>query len=176
MLGDIRRLTERCQEPLQKKLEDMLVPELTLQISWDQMSLEASRLLCTILGNLFCLTVEERRKEGGKEGQRTELVYSWTDLGFLARLATYQSCDLEELTQISEANPSTEILTPVLQVKVQMKRNANKLYSTKPQCQGLLLLGNDWKDLVTTQGKERRNQNGSMVSNLSKKNSYSSNH
>lgn len=54
------------------ELEDVLVPEFTLQISWDQKSLETSRLLCTIMGNLFCLTVEKRRKEGGKEGQRKD--------------------------------------------------------------------------------------------------------
>lgn len=76
MLDDVRRLIEHCQESLEKKVEDVFELQLTLWISWNQKRLKASRLLGTILGNLFSLSVEERRKEGGKEGQKTELVYS----------------------------------------------------------------------------------------------------
>ena len=68
MLDDVKRLIEPCLESLEKKVENMLVPQLTLWISWNKKSLEASRLLGTTLGSLFILTVEERSKKGEKEG------------------------------------------------------------------------------------------------------------
>lgn len=136
MLGDIRRLTERCQEPLQK-LEDVLVPELTFQISWDQKSVETSRLLCTVLGNFFCLTVKERR-EGKRERGQSWFIVEQTWVFLPDQLLTSHV--------ISRNSPkSTEILTPVLQMQVQMKRNVIKLYSTAQNhsvrdchCQGMI--------------------------------------